>query len=145
MTFEQSLEGSEGGGEGAPVSGGREAQAVGTACAKALRQEGYLEYLRRNRSQWLEQGGLRGKVVGDGVDRDQPPKATIFSLLGSPWRVWAGSDALDMLPHELVLSNNLLKVVTERVARGSVRVLYLLQAWEVGVVNTYLTGEETEI
>ena len=84
-------------------------------------------------------------MVGDGVDRDQPPKATIFSLLGSPWRVWAGSDASDMLPHELVLSNNLLKVVTERVARGSVRVLYLLQAWEVGVVNTYLTGEETEI
>lgn len=76
MTFGQSLEGSEGGGEGAAVSGGREAQAVGTACAKALRQEGYLVYLRSNRSRWLEQGGLRGKVVGDGVDRDQPPKAT---------------------------------------------------------------------
>ena len=33
MTFEQSLEGSEGGGEGAAVSRGREAQAVGIACA----------------------------------------------------------------------------------------------------------------
>ena len=76
MTFEQSLEGSEGGGERTAVSGGREAQAVGTACAKALRQEGYLVYLRSKRSRWLEQGGMRGKVVGDGVDRDQPPMAT---------------------------------------------------------------------
>ena len=37
---EQRLEGREGGGEEAAVSRGREAQAVGIACAKALRQEG---------------------------------------------------------------------------------------------------------
>ena len=53
-----------------------------------------------------------------GISLQRPPEANkaIQSLLGSPWRVWAGSDAWAMLPHELVLSNNLLRAVAEIVA-----------------------------
>ena len=53
-----------------------------------------------------------------GISLQRPPEANkaIQSLLGSPWRVWAGSDAWDMLPHELVLSNNLLRAIAGTVA-----------------------------
>lgn len=61
MTFGQSLEGSEGGGEGAAVSGGREAQAVGTACAKAPEAGRVLSVFEKQQEPVKEQGGLRGK------------------------------------------------------------------------------------
>lgn len=82
---------------------------------------------KQQEGQWLEQDGLRGKVVGHGVDRDQLPKAPVFKAC---WGALGGFGQGvmmpgDTLPQELILSNNLIRTVAETTAigcRGSVRV-----------------------
>ena len=68
-------------------------------------------------ARWAEgEGGRRWGWQGSASNGHQRPTRPFRACWGSPWRVWAGSDAWAMLPHELVLSNNLLRAVAEIVA-----------------------------